>query len=425
MFLENCIFTEKRLIFRNRIPDYAGRFQLHVDSRKETPVDAHESIEEGAVEAIQDETQEAAQLLSIIIPAYNEGNDNTVGPEHVRYHQKNPHESPVKKFLLYLMGLALPQGTEIIVVNNNSKDNTAECVTNFYRENENVLREKNIHFRFVNAVDQGVAHARNTGIYLAKGEYVLFLDADTEGFAVHQGTEKEFMLNALTEMENRQAQCATMPLKLGSGAKQDSSAEAAVNTVKDWLAGTNYPFITGSGTLCKRDMAVEVGGFRTDTIAEDVLFGKDVKKAGGKIIVLETGQITVDMRRETKNRSDGAQLAEQKFREYHEEEVFDQAEMVERLKKIRALGAEANVHFFNWSFLMQLGLYFGGKERFVAMTGYEDMLKHMGSSETYSTLDIIAGKVLSVSKNTLFDAIVRGEAVGRILHKRLEHLLTL
>lgn len=440
-FFKKHLFS-KNFIFRHGIDYYKDKFTTLIDSPRqpESSVDI-EAANETPIATIKEETRDAAKLLSIIIPAFNEGDDNNIGPNHVRYHQAHPNESPVKRFLEYILTLELPQGTEVIVVNNNSQDNTEECVERFYRENETTLRERNIDFRFVNASEQGVAHARNTGIFLSKGKYLLFLDADTEGFAIKKterdrlsdehrektaegdaegaqrildelhGKEKRFILDVLEELTERKAQCATMPLKLGSGAKQDSSAEAIVNKVKGWLAGTNYPFITGSGTLCVRDLAVQVGGFRTDTVAEDVLFGKDVKKEGGEIIVLETGQIVVDMRRETKNRYDGAELAEQKFYEYHQGEDLDPEEVALRLPKVRALGAEANVQFFNWSFLFQLALYFGGKERFVAMVGYEDMLEHMGSTDTYSTLDALAARALSVTKNTIFDAIIREEAV--------------
>ena len=192
-FLKNTIACEKRLIFHNGIiAGYEKRFETLIDSRVQ--VESSHDIEvkgEEPVAAIQETTQDAAKLLSIIIPAYNEGDDDKVGPNHVRFHQANPKESPVKKFLEYITRLELPQGTEIIVVNNNSQDNTIECVERFYQENEAFLKELKIHFRFVNASDQGVAHARNTGIYLAKGKHVLFLDADTEGFVVQKGKEKE------------------------------------------------------------------------------------------------------------------------------------------------------------------------------------------------------------------------------------------
>lgn len=58
---------------------------------------------------------------------------------------------------------------ELIVVNDGSKDNTAEIVNSFQPDKRIVL---------INQSNQGVSAARNTGISAASGSFITFLDAD-------------------------------------------------------------------------------------------------------------------------------------------------------------------------------------------------------------------------------------------------------
>ena len=90
------------------------------------------------------------KLVSIIVPAYN------VAPEIedcIRSVQKQtyPH-------------------WELIVVNDESKDNTAAIVEELMREDSRI--------RLVNQKNGGVSKARNTGLNEATGEYIAFLDGD-------------------------------------------------------------------------------------------------------------------------------------------------------------------------------------------------------------------------------------------------------
>lgn len=61
-------------------------------------------------------------------------------------------------------------GFEIVLVDNNSQDGTSEMVEDKYK---NIVLIKN-------PVNCGVAPARNQGIKIAKGKYILILDADME-----------------------------------------------------------------------------------------------------------------------------------------------------------------------------------------------------------------------------------------------------
>ena len=63
---------------------------------------------------------------------------------------------------------------EIIVVDDCSSDNLAEVVAQFNDQRINYIRHE---------INRGASTARNTGLKIAKGEYVAFLDSDDEWFA--------------------------------------------------------------------------------------------------------------------------------------------------------------------------------------------------------------------------------------------------
>jgi glycosyltransferase involved in cell wall biosynthesis len=92
-------------------------------------------------------------LLSLIIPAYNEG-------------ERLPETLPgVTAFVQ-----AQPFGCEVIIVNNNSTDNTRQVAESFAAR-----------FPFIRVVDeprQGKGAAVHTGMRAAMGEYLFMADAD-------------------------------------------------------------------------------------------------------------------------------------------------------------------------------------------------------------------------------------------------------
>jgi glycosyltransferase involved in cell wall biosynthesis len=91
--------------------------------------------------------QKENPVVSVVIPAYNE-------------------EKNILQTLLSLSNNITEWPVEIIVVNNNSTDNT-----------EDLVRETGIHC--IKEVKQGITEARNAGLAIAKGTYILNADADT------------------------------------------------------------------------------------------------------------------------------------------------------------------------------------------------------------------------------------------------------
>lgn len=62
---------------------------------------------------------------------------------------------------------------EIILINDNSKDNTEDIIRNYFSLNNDI---KNFIYR--NDLNMGVSYSRNIGLRKAKGEFVIFFDAD-------------------------------------------------------------------------------------------------------------------------------------------------------------------------------------------------------------------------------------------------------
>ena len=61
---------------------------------------------------------------------------------------------------------------EIILVNNNSSDNTVDILNNYSQKNQNI--------KVLNEYKKGASAARNKGLSNAEGEWIQFLDADDE-----------------------------------------------------------------------------------------------------------------------------------------------------------------------------------------------------------------------------------------------------
>jgi glucosyl-dolichyl phosphate glucuronosyltransferase len=92
--------------------------------------------------------------LSIVICSYNRGNYIFAALESLRKQDLS------KDFF------------EIVVVDNNSTDNTFEVVKRFESENPD------LNFIYTKETNQGLSFARNKGIEVSKGEFIVFIDDD-------------------------------------------------------------------------------------------------------------------------------------------------------------------------------------------------------------------------------------------------------
>lgn len=89
-------------------------------------------------------------LVSLIMPVYNV-------------------ENYIEKCLCSALSQTLT-GIEIIVVNDGSKDNSMEIVNSF--------ASKYFNIRIINKENGGLSSARNSGLEIARGKYIAFIDSD-------------------------------------------------------------------------------------------------------------------------------------------------------------------------------------------------------------------------------------------------------
>ncbi|MFA6551393.1 MAG: glycosyltransferase family A protein [Patescibacteria group bacterium] len=106
-------------------------------------------------------------LISIIIPIYNQA-------EEIRTVLASILNQTYKNY-------------EIIIVNDGSTDNTAIVLENL----KNKFCERNIRFKIIQQNNQGANAARNRGAQEARGEFIIFWDADAVG--VPEMLEKMFL----------------------------------------------------------------------------------------------------------------------------------------------------------------------------------------------------------------------------------------
>lgn len=91
-------------------------------------------------------------LVSIIMPAYNA-------------------ENTILRALESITSQTFRDEIEVIVINDGSKDGTEVVVNNFYNQNA-------LNWKLISQVNSGEAQARNAGLDICTGKYILFLDAD-------------------------------------------------------------------------------------------------------------------------------------------------------------------------------------------------------------------------------------------------------
>jgi len=191
-------------------------------------------------------------MLSIVIPTLNE-----------------------EKYLPRLLESIKKQGFsdfEIIIADDNSKDNTV-----------------NIAKRFSAKIISGglPAKARNNGAKVAKGDVILFLDADVI-------LPKGFLKKAINVFEKRKLDIGTFFLV----PKKSKIAAFLFNLLY------NYPIVVfekilphaAMAILVKKDIFFEVGGFDEEiTLGEDHYFARQVNKKG-KFGIIKT-KVLISTRR--------------------------------------------------------------------------------------------------------------------------------
>jgi len=148
---------------------------------------------------------------------------------------------------------------EIIVVDDGSRDNTAEIVTRYADKGVRLIR----HSRC-----RGVAEARNTGILASQGEYIAFLDADDE-WLPQKLTRQLDVIASNPGMKFISCRATLIDEKgrdhgdIYRGAKPATGAQA-------WRTLLTYPCVATPSVLVRRSALADAGLFnKWLPVAED------------------------------------------------------------------------------------------------------------------------------------------------------------
>ena len=198
-------------------------------------------------------------LVSILVPAYNE-------------------ELVIANTIHSLLASDYPT-YEIIVIDDGSQDNTSGVVAEQFAGDERV--------RLLTVANAGKAAALNTGLRYARGEIVIALDADTlfapqtVGALAHRFYDKTLGAIAGNAKVGNRVNLVTrwQALEYITSQNMDRRAFASLNCIT---------VVPGAVGAWRTDLLVEVGGFPSDTLAEDQDLTLRIRRLGYRIGYEET-----------------------------------------------------------------------------------------------------------------------------------------
>ena len=155
---------------------------------------------------------------------------------------------------------------ELIIIDDGSKDNTAEIITPF-------LGYTNILYRYF--TNGGVAVARDRGCALARGRYITFLDSDDEYLPDHLETRATIL----------SAKPATELLHGGVEVIGDPSVADKNDPTKQILISD---CVVGGTFFVRRDLWKRLNGFGSAPYGDDSDFFERAAAKGATIIKTDT-----------------------------------------------------------------------------------------------------------------------------------------
>jgi len=175
---------------------------------------------------------------------------------------------------------------ETIVVDSNSPDNTKRIAHKYSN-------------KVINVKTRGVSKARNLGAKHAKGELLLFLDADTV-------LDPGFIVDMYEKLTEPKVVCISGTV---GGLERRSIFEylfkllhyKLMNTVSALTAQIGFPFFPTVCCACKKTAFDEIGGFDEGlAVAEDLVFSLRMGRVG-KCLVAKGAKAYTSVRRVRKN----------------------------------------------------------------------------------------------------------------------------
>ncbi len=195
--------------------------------------------------------------VSIIVPAYNES-------------------EVIEQALASLASLDYPE-LEVLVIDDGSTDDTLHRATLWEG------RHGNVEFRILTKRNGGKAAALNTGISLAKHPFVFCMDADSR-------LESATLKRAIKRFEDPSVGAVAGNVKVENRSKLLTKLQAL-----EYIEGLNLPrraqgfvaavnIVPGPVGLFRREALEDVGGYDTDTFAEDADLTLKMVAAGWKAL---------------------------------------------------------------------------------------------------------------------------------------------
>jgi len=195
--------------------------------------------------------------VSIVMPAYNEG-------------------ALLERALASLMELEYPE-YEVVVVDDGSKDDTLERAVKWEG------RRGPVEVKVITKRNGGKASALNAGIAASKHPFILCMDADS---TLHPKT----LIRAIEHFANPSVGAVAGNVKVENRGKIITKLQAL-----EYIEGLNMPrraqgfvaavnIVPGPVGMFRREALEEVGGYETDTFAEDADLTLKMIAAGWKVV---------------------------------------------------------------------------------------------------------------------------------------------
>ena len=193
--------------------------------------------------------------ISVIIPIYN-----------------------VKKFLEKCLTSVVNQtykNLEIILINDGSTDNSLDICNEFVKKDERI--------KLINKENEGLSAARNTGLKLATGEYIGFIDSD-------DWIDLDFYEKLYNAIEKNQADIACASIeRVGQFVKKfrvHYLEEKITENFKENLKICNYPKNSYVWNKLYKAELVKNTFFKEGVYFEDVIWTSKILEKSSKIVAV-------------------------------------------------------------------------------------------------------------------------------------------
>jgi glycosyltransferase involved in cell wall biosynthesis len=171
---------------------------------------------------------------------------------------------------------------EVIVVDGNSSDRTSEVIQGFKGE---------MKLTFLQMKKNNVSRQRNLGAKMAKGKYLVFLDADVQ-------LNSNFLKLLKSSIKSNKSQFLTTYIRSDSGNFWDEFICMLTNIGSSLAINISKPFVQGYNFILERQLFRRVGGFNPQIVfGEDADLAFRLHKSGVSPIIVPEPKLIYSLRR--------------------------------------------------------------------------------------------------------------------------------